>query len=80
MSLRLFLQDFHPLRDSNGTEDWVPVLGIFMLRFHYARGSRGSPFGSSPFDIFPLYSWHFVSRGAILLMLLRFTRRRRSND
>ena len=55
-SLRHFLQDFHPLGDGNETESWVPVLGIFVLWFHYARGSRGCPFSSLISDILPLYS------------------------
>ena len=36
---RLFLQDFYPLGNSNGTEDRVSILGIFVLWFHHARGS-----------------------------------------
>ena len=40
-SSRHFLQGFHSLGDSNETEGWVPVLGIFVLWFHHAQGSQG---------------------------------------
>ena len=60
-------------------ENEVSVLWIFLLWFRHAQGSRDSPFSPLFFDILPLCSWRFTSRGATFSMLLRFTRRRRSN-